>query len=394
MDYRKYVILLFIVLCGFQKLKAQDNGFMVADSTSAALSKAGNWQEMINYGHQTLAAGTDFPGLRLRIAFAYFITNNYKEALAEYNRVLQKDAYNQTARYYAYYSANFLNNYLQASYNAGYLDKGTLRKEGVSPFGLLDMGVESGEKFVSSSRRGNGFYTHGGFSNRLGWRLQLEQSVIYYNQDIINRIGFGPRSDRYKLSDDQIEYFAKLSYMLNQNFTLIGSYHYLTTKYNSTIYRSNLWLAGIKYQGTDVDLQGDVNFGDIIKQPITQYNAKLTYYPSGNLNVYTISRLSDKYLKSKDHFIFNQAIGFKIVKNTWLESGVTFGSQEDYLDSDGLYVYNSVDNTKFKFNETAFYQLNIHAQLRLIYTYEQKADAYFPINYNQNSLTLGFLWKF
>src|ERR1700761_6172916 len=128
MDYRKYVILMLIVLCGFQKLKAQDNGFMVADSTSAALSKAGEWQKMINYGHQTLAAGTDFPGLRLRIAFAYFITNNYKEALAEYNRVLQKDAYNQTARYYAYYSANFLNNYLQASYNAGYLDKGTLRK--------------------------------------------------------------------------------------------------------------------------------------------------------------------------------------------------------------------------------------------------------------------------
>jgi hypothetical protein len=393
MDYGKYVILL-LLLFGFQKLKAQDTGFMAADSTSAALSKAGNWQEMIDYGHQTLAAGTDFPGLRLRIAFAYFITNNYKEALAEYNRVLQKDAYNQTARYYAYYSANFLNNTPQASYNAGYLNKETLKKEEISPFGLLNIGAESGGKFVSSDRRGNGFYAHAGLSDRLGWRLQLEQSVIYFNQDIINRIGFGPRSDRYKLSDDQIEYFAKLSYMLNQNFTLIGSYHYLTTKYNSTIYRSNLFLAGIKYQGTDVDVQGDVNFGDIIKQPIIQYNTMLTYYPMGNLNVYTISRLSDKYLKSKDHFIFNQAIGFKVVKNTWLESGVTFGSQEDYLDSDGLYVYNSVDNTKFKFNETAFYQLNIHAQLRLIYTFEQKADAYFPINYNQNSVTLGFLWKF
>lgn len=393
MDYRKYVILL-LMLFGFQKIKAQETGFLTADSTSAALSKAGEWQQMINYGHQTLAAGTDFPGLRLRIAFAYFIMGNYKEALAEYNQVLQKDAYNQTARYYAYYSANFLNNYLQASYNAGYLDKETLRKEGISPFGLLAVGAETGQKFVSSKRRSNGFYAHGGISNRLGWRLQLEQSVIYYNQDIINRFGYGPRSDRYKLSDDQIEYFAKLSYMLNQNFTLIGSYHYLTTKYNSIIYRSNLGLAGIKYQGTDVDIQGDINFGDIIKQPIIQYNAKLTYYPLGNLNVYTISRLSDKYLKSKDHFIFNQAIGFKVVKNTWLESGVTFGSQEDYLDADGLYIYNSVDNTKFKFNETLFYQLNIHAQLRLIYTYEQKGDAYFPINYDQNSLTLGFLWKF
>ncbi|OKS89163.1 hypothetical protein RG47T_4645 [Mucilaginibacter polytrichastri] len=375
-------------------VKAQESTVPIADSTSAELSKAGEWKQLIDYGQQTIANGTDFPGLRLRVAFAWFITGNYKAALAEYNNVLQKDAYNQTARYYAYYCAQFLNNDLQASYNAKYWDKESLKKEDISPFGLIDMGFETGGKFVSNRWRGNGFYSRFGLTNRLGWRLQLEQSVLYFKQNIYNRIGFGPHSDRYKLADDQSEYFAKLSYALNQRLTVLGSYHYLNTKYNSAAYHSNLWMAGIKYAGTAVDLQGDVNFGNIINQPLIQYNAKLTYYPLGNLNLYTISRLSDKHLKNVDHFIYNQAIGFKLAKNTWLESGLTFGNQEDYIDTDGLYVYNSVDNTKLKFNETAFFQMSNNAQLRLIYTYEKKTDAYFPMNYNQNSITLGFLWKF
>jgi len=393
MDYRKHVLIIIFLLC-FQLVKAQENTISIVDSTSAELSKAGEWKQLIDYGQHILANGTDFPGLRLRVAFAWFITGNYKAALTEYNNVLQKDAYNQTARYYAYYSALFLNNDLQASYNARYLDKETLKKEELSPFGLIDMGFETGGKFVSNNRRRNGFYSRVGLSNRLGWRLQLEQSVIYFKQNIINRIGFGPHSDRYKLADDQGEYFVKLSYALNQNFTLLSSYHYLNTKYNSTTYHSNLGLAGIKYTGTSVDLQADVNFGNIINQPLIQYNAKLTYYPLGNLNLYAISRLSDKHLKNVDHFIYNQAVGFKLAKNTWLESGVTIGNQEDYIDTDGRDVYNSVDNTKFKFNETAFFQMSNNAQLRLIYTFEKKTDAYFPINYNQNSITLGFLWKF
>jgi hypothetical protein len=393
MDYRKYVLVIILLWC-CQCVKAQENSIQVADSTSAELSRSSEWKQLITYGHQTIANGTDFPGLRLRVAFAWFITGNYKAALAEYTEILNKDAYNPTARYYAFYCAQFLNNDLQASYNAKFWDKDNLKKEGMSPFGLIDVGGETGGKFVDNNRRGNGFFSRIGLTNRLGWRLQLEQSVIYFRQDVFNRVGFGFHADRFTVTDDQAEYFAKLSYALNQKISLLSSYHYLNTKYNSINYHSNLVLLGVKYAGTYVDLQADINFGDLIKQPITQYNAKLTYYPLGNLNLYTISRLSDKYLKNTNHFIYSQAIGFKLAKNTWLESAATFGSQEDYLDADGLYVYNSIDNTRFKFNETAFFQLNEHAQFRLIYTYEKKADAYFPINYNQNSVTLGFLWKF
>ncbi|NCD69546.1 hypothetical protein [Mucilaginibacter agri] len=394
MDYRKLVLIIVFILCLRHGVKAQENSVQVADSTSAELSKAGSWKELIAYGQQTIASGTNFPGLRLRVAFAWFITGNYKAALDEYSVVLDKDTYNQTARYYAYYCNKFLNNDLQAAYNAKFFDKETMKTENLSPFGFIDASAETGKKYVSSKLRGDGFYSRVGLSNRLGWRFQLEESGIYFRQNIINRYGFGPHSDRVILSDDQFEYFAKLSYALNQKFTILGSYHYLNTKYNSTTYHSNLGLLGVKYMGTYVDVQADVNFGHIIQQPITQYNAKLTFYPLGNLNFYTISRLSDKHLKDVNHWIYNQAIGFKVFKNTWLESTAVFGSQEDYLDVDGLYVYNSVDNTKFKFNETAFYQLNNHLQLQLTYTYEQKADAYFPANYHQNSVTLGALWKF
>ena len=103
---------------------------------------------------------------------------------------------------------------------------------------------------------------------------------------------------------------------------------------------------------------------------------------------------SAQHLNAADHFIFNQAAGFKLMKNTWLESDVTFGNQDDYLDQDGLYVYNGIDNTTFKCGETVFYQLGKHARLQLNYTYEKKQDSFTELKYDQNSTTIGMLWKF
>jgi hypothetical protein len=97
---------------------------------------------------------------------------------------------------------------------------------------------------------------------------------------------------------------------------------------------------------------------------------------------------------ASDHFIFNQAAGFKLMKNTWLESDVTFGNQDYYLDQDGLYVYNGIDNTTFKCGETVFYQLGKHARLQINYTYEKKQDSFTELKYDQNSTTIGMLWKF
>jgi len=394
MGKRKYLIfLLFMAM--IHTAKAQVNALQVADSVSTDLYNAGNWKQLISYGDQLLVGGIDFTGLRLRIAYANFITGDYKHALKQYGVVLAKDPYNITARYYAYYCDKYLTDDLHATYNLSYLDKETLHKDGINTPLITDIQAETGIKQNNNINRDNASYSRIGIGNRIGWRLQLEQSVAYFNQDIfelydIDRI----RTTSLHLADQQKEYYAKLSFALSQNIAIIGSYHYLNTKFDSTVNNSNLGLIGLKYAGTYVDIQADADFGWLNKKSLEQYNAKLIYYPFGNFNLYTISRASVKQLNSARNFIFDQILGFKLIKNTWLESSVTLGNLDDYLDADGLYVYDGIDNTTFKCGEAAYYQLNNNVQLQLNYFYERKSDAYQSLKYDQNSVTVGIVWKF
>ncbi len=376
--------------------KAQQSALQVADSVSTDLYNAGNWKQLIAYGNQSIAAGVDFTGLRLRLAYANFITGDYKHALKQYGVILAKDPYNITARYYAYYCDKYLTDDLHATYNLSYLNKETLHKDGINTPILTDVQAETGIKQNNDINRDNAFYSRIGIGNRIGWRLQLEQSVAYFNQDIFKLYDSDDRhyTTSSNLADQQKEYYAKLSFAVNQNIAIIGSYHYLNTKFDGTTNNNNLGLIGLKYNGTYVDAQADVNFGRLDAKPLEQYNAKLTYYPLGSFNLYAISRASIKELNSDRNFIFDQTLGFKLIKNTWLESSVTLGNLNDYLDADGLYIYNGIDNTTFKCGEAIYYQLNNNVQLRLNYSYEKKSDAYQSLKYDQNSVTVGIVWKF
>jgi hypothetical protein len=389
MDKKKYLLIILLFLF-IQAARAQTTSLQSADSTSNELYNRGDWKELILFGNETIAKGVDFPGLRLRIAYAFMMAGNYKKALQQYDIVLHTDAYNSTARFFAALCNKYLNNDLGYSYNQGFLTD----KNGINSFGLIDAGVEGSVKENNDLNRDNSYYTRASLSNRLSWRWELEESFAYFNQGIFKLHDDDGTGHHHEAADNQLEYYAKLSYALNQHFALIGAYHYLTTELYKITYPSNVGLFGIKYNSTYADIQGDINFGRLDNNPITQYDGKVTLYPFGNFNLYSISKLSDLHLDASNRYVFNQTIGFKLIKNTWLESNVTFGDQDDYLDADGLYVYNAIDKTTFKCGETIFYQCGLHAQLQLNYAYERKDDTYQSLIYDQNSITLGVLWKF
>lgn len=391
MEYRKLIVLLALIFTALAA-RAQENKFALADSTAEQLYNAGDWKQLIIFGNKSIADSLDFPGLHFKIGYAYMVTGNYKAAIGQFNQVLSKDSFNATTRLYAYYCNTYLNNTPAASYHAAYLDSETLHSIKISPFGLVGADFESGIKLPNNSERDNGFFERIGISNRLGWRLQLEQSAISFNQNIF-RSSYNDKN-LFGKTDKQLEYFIKAQFVFNNYLSAIGSYHYLYTTYRGNINNSNLGLLGIKYTGSYINLQGDINFGNLINKTLKQYNTKLDFYPLGNLNLYTISRASVLNLSGTNNFIYSQAIGFKVLNKTWLETLAAFGNQDDYLDADGLYVYNSIDPTKFKCGETVFYQLSAHALLDLNYIYENKTDVYRSVNYNQNSVTLGIIWKF
>jgi tetratricopeptide (TPR) repeat protein len=303
----------FYFICCRWPPKRQDNKFAVADSTAEQLYNAGDWKQLIVFGNKAIADSVDFAALRFKIGYAYMITGNYKAAISQFNQVLSNDKANSTARLYAYYCNTYLNNDIGASYNAGKLDKETSRSLKLSPFGLIDAELESGLKCPNNSQRDNGFFERVGLSQRLSWRLQLDQSFMFFTQNIFRSL-YNDKDVDKSLSgkaDKQTEYFIKAQFAVSQGLSIIGSYHYLYTTYRGSNNNSNLGLLGIKYNSRFVDLQGDINFGRLINKTLKQYNARLNFYPTGNLNLYTTSRASVLNLSGSSSFVYSQALGFK-----------------------------------------------------------------------------------
>jgi len=397
MGNRKYFLAALLMLCCCVA-GAQTISFRQVDSTSLAQYSAGKWQDLIAYGGNAVNNGVDYPALRLRVGYAQFMSGNYHAALAQYNQVLKSDSYNAIARYYSYLCNKYLDNNSAASYNASFIDPAVMDRENVRSFGLLTAGLESGVKMPSNNQRGIGSYTRASLGNRLGWRLQLDQSIAFYSQSITSTTtatgttpNINPTTSTF--SDTQFEYYAKLGYAINSRLTLLGAYHYLNTSFGNLSFQNHVALAGLKYSAPYFTLQGDANYSNITDLRITQFNVQLSTYPLGNLNVYTISRLSVQSGDVKKN-IFTQLVGVKLAKPLWLEASGSFGAMNNYLEADALYVYNAIDVTQWKAGTTAFFAPGQHAVFSLNYTFEQKQDYYLNNNYKQNSITGGVIWKF
>ncbi len=395
MGIRKCILILFITATT-RYAGAQAVTYLQADSVSNSLFASGQWKELIKMGNRAIKDSIDFLALRQRLGYAYLLTGNYSAALVQYDHVLKNDPDDKATRYYAYLCETYLNNVPAASLNGGYCDTALLRSEHISSFQITDAGLESGLKFNADPYRGTGSYNRVSLGWRLLWRLRFDQSLVYFGRPV-SKEDFDQlrKADTLTNSaDNEFEYYGKLSYSVSQRLTLLGVFHYLGTTYFNTDYYSNLGLLGVKYSANYFNVQADVNFGKLIGYPLTQYNATFMFYPLGNLNFYTISRLSYLNQNTNHLAVFNQSIGFKIFSNTWMETLGTFGKLDNYIDTDGLYIYNSIDVTTFKIGETAFYELGKHAQLQLNYTFERKQDSQNDLSYNQASVTAGFIWKF
>jgi tetratricopeptide (TPR) repeat protein len=380
--------------------RGQTLSYQQVDSTSYMQYRAANWPQLIEFGNNAIAGGVDYPVLRLRMAYAQFVLGNYSGALAQYQQVLKNDSHNQMACYFSFLCNKYLNRNTEASYHAALVDTATLNKETITPFGLIEAGLETSAKASSNANRGTGIYTLAHLNNRLGWRVQLDEAVGYYNQSItvnstVTPAGGAPaiaNATATTFSDSQLEYYAKLSYSATNNLVLLGAYHYLNTSLGNTSYQNHVGLIGLRFSAPYFTLQADANISSISNTHVQQYNGALTVYPLGNLNLYSTTRVSAQS-GAVQQTIVAETLGFKVTKHLWLEASGTFGKLDNYLDADALYVYNAIDVTQTKVGSTAFVPLG-HAIIYLNYTFEQKQDYYLNTNYNQNSITGGFTWKF
>jgi tetratricopeptide (TPR) repeat protein len=367
-----------------------------ADSTLDSLYNAANWKGLIKKGKALSNKGESYPSLYLKIGYAEFALENYSAAIGEYNKILEKNPHDQTARYYLYLCYLYLKNESMAGYELAKLDSNTLKVSQTSHNGLNGIDAGTSFKIADDPYRGNASFTQADVDMHLFSKLQVLQSLSYFGQYIYTT--GDDRKEWIQHKDQQNEYFLKLSYPLMDKLTLIGGWHYAHatySTYSTDVYNNHLFVIGLNYAEPYFSLQGNVELGHVLEDKVTQYDGRLVVNPLGNYNLYLVTGASYLLSGTTRNMIFSEMAGFKVVQRFWLETSATFGNLNDYIENDGLYIYDALDVTKLKLAETAYFQLNKRLMLDVSYTYEKKYDddvhkAY----YSQHSIAVALSWRF
>lgn len=344
---------------------------------------------MLLFGKHSLIEGIDFPLLRMRIAYAAFVTGNYSECLKNYEEVLEKDPNNETAIYYCYLSNINLNKINSAGYYASKLSPSTRSILQIKKIKPLSVQLETAHKSMSDATRGNATYYRIGAEVQSGFRMYVSCSRAWYNQ-LISEPAFKAVRDSQHINIDQKEWYGRIAFSATERISLIGAFHYLFTPFNNFVYHNKVLLTGIKYHSPYADFQLTGNFANLADSSFNQYDVSVTTYPSGNLKFYTLSRIS-----YGTDFTFSQTAGFGLSSNVWLEGNVTAGTYRKLIENDALYVYNDIDTKKLKTGATLYFLLFKKLTATINYTWDRKLKIFTSNNsFNQHSFNCSLSWKF
>jgi hypothetical protein len=107
-------------------------------------------------------------------------------------------------------------------------------------------------------------------------------------------------------------------------------------------------------------------------------------------------QLDDQLQPYASRWVMNQKLSFVPLNSILFETNITTGNLRHYHDSDGLYIYNAPDATRFRVGGTLFWNCIKSLTLFANYGYEQKELINFDTSkqsYNQHSISGGIIWK-
>jgi hypothetical protein len=369
----------------------QSNNYDEANTNSYNLYEKGSWKELLDLGNDYLRnGGIDFILLRLRMGYASFMLGNYSQAVNQYQAVLKKDSYNETAHYFLNLCRIYLNQPEQAGYHVKFLSKEAQEK--LKPTALTGIGLEYSFKATDLVPRGNGWYTRMDLKTRLTHNLNMQHGVALFNQTI-GEPKLTAVTNNNQIAINQKEYYNKTTFNLSKNFQLVAAYHYLYTPFNNYIYNNHVGMLGVKYNSDFYSIQADAMVAKLTDSTGSQLNVQLMLFPTGNLNFYSMSTASFQNRNSKTAFNLKQVLGAKLLKGCWIEGNITLGKFSNFIENDALYVYNAIDANQLKAGITTYLTVGSKITIQAGYTFEQRELYKSAFLFNQHSITGGILCK-
>lgn len=375
------IIGLFLIIV--PTTRAQDPDlFSRVNGETYRLYLAEEWDSLLTVGEEGLQNNIDFYYLRMRMGIARYRQKNYRRAIHHFERALAFNQDDPVALEYLYF-AMILSGQQEAASQVRKQFRGDLSLKLPAPkgkfaerfsanylywLGSKDAKLEVGDITIPGVQYVARYFHNASLSlvNRISPGVSL-----------VHSLNFLSKTNEY-ISYDGVTGFYSLEQHVNQLQYYISPR--LATA-SGLIFKPMLHLIGIQYQaGVDqgtgfqggntpysleyfeetdfatgfelqkelgmVDLYFGAAYGALNQAHQVQNRMGVTWFPLGNLNLYTGGFLNtqvetDSGGKGVVRLIPEWLIGFAISEKIWIDLNAAMGEMTNYLENNGQVVYNS-----------------------------------------------------
>ncbi|HOW32219.1 MAG TPA: tetratricopeptide repeat protein, partial [Bacteroidales bacterium] len=442
---------LLIAVAGY----CQEKDFRYYDSVTYRYYTDKDWKSLIAAGNEALQKGFSYNYLDVRLAIANYEMRNYRKAAPLFEKALRDfstDPFTAEYLYYAYlesgrgkdaamlagnYKNKFVmipgtnNKLLNMAYaEGGYLPDGS---PNLSTAALIGADSIYGEADVFGSQS----YLHFGIqlqptpsmqlylsAGTLGISKQQRFAYSLYDAEFARRI---ITDTTFNYNFRQNEFYTSLSVTPVAGFTLTPAFHYMggrpspvSCTFSDLMYRFGNGSYSYNHYVVSVGLTGEAgNFslgmgGSYAKLTTTgnqlQVNGTISWFPFGNLDLYTTTTLTGFKDGADRRLIFDEAAGGKLASRFWIEGMITLGDLSFYNEKNAFIVYNLPERIVFRSGANLVYTLNSHLDISMMYrfykreydfttySYDAVNSLYVPqistTHYNNHGIYGGLKWKF
>jgi len=434
---RSVFILFFFTMCFYASAQEQLD-FSTVEKNTLNYYQNAQWDSLIQLAKSANKQDIDYYYLNYRMGVAYFYKNNFiqaihylQKAVSQNRQSLDDDFFVEILHLsYVYAQRVDLAMDIPMPQNTKTPDPMVKTKLGLS-FGMgnyngLDKDVDELPQDVKYAdyryQQSVNLFGIGGehqFSSRFGLKfgyanLKFSNQAVFNDDSVFTKVYDVHQNNISVLPEFTIGKKWQLSPVLALSFNSGQPYSLVsvdTTKgikeFDYWDYKENNIMLGMNVYRHIRNVKLGLNFGYSNYSYSNQYQFGInaTYFPFGNLNLYTNTALSLKIEDHKNNFIFHQSVGFKSFSFLWLELGATLGKLKNYNDFTMGYLFNLPDQMRGLFYGKMIFviskNISFFLEAKYLVKYTIRTEYYnytdfskTKIEYNQGNIGGGLLWKF
>ena len=415
------------------------------------------WDSLVAVGKTALKSDIDYYYLRIRLGIAYFNKGKYAKAIQHLQKATKFNSGDSTALEYMYYAYRSYNRPLYQSHIAKQL-KGNARQRILKQFPVYknsfspEVGYQFDNAFTPKYNAAadtlvsdipQSFMFFGLDYKHYFGGIAINASYEYFDSRRKKETLMPTHTIEEKYNVAEHHFYVNTEISSKNKLTIVPAVHYQLLKYTKT---SPLWNAtdslytfpltnysynniiaslGLYKDISTVSLGLAASFSRLYNKNIFQATGQITWFPLGNLNLYSTTTLAYMIFPSaangyrrapgavqktiaatngdKSHAVIEEAIGGKVTKKLWIEAQGAFNGLRGYNKANATVVFNNPEQVKYMIGLTGVYEASKVLELTIGYQFSQKDIT--GIDYsitttttnhytnNSNSIYAGLKWK-